>query len=124
VPACATPGKENSIALPVVSPGAVLRCQPNPFSPDADGREDYSVLRYELPLAAALVQIRIFDVLGRHIRFLAMEEPSGSHGEVVWDGRRDDGSVVRTGMYVVLLEVLNSAYGTLLQAKEVVAVVR
>ena len=74
---------------------AVLSCAPNPFR--------YSTrVRYSLE-RDALVDVRVFDVLGRLVAVLDRgSRPAGSHG-VSWDGRNSRGEDVSTGMYFVRL---------------------
>jgi flagellar hook assembly protein FlgD len=99
-----------------------LTFTPNPFSPDADGFEDFTVIQYDLPYRVARIRIRIFDVLGRLVRTLANNEPSGARGEIVWDGRDDEGQRVRIGRYIVLLEAVDES-GNLVDASKAVVVV-
>jgi flagellar hook assembly protein FlgD len=99
-----------------------LNCSPNPFSPDGDGHEDFTIISYELPTSAALVRIRIFDARGRLIRTLANGEPSGAHGQVVWDGLTDRREKARIGIYIVLLEALDASGGSMQATKCTVVV--
>jgi hypothetical protein len=99
-----TPARPNSILAAVPPAGASVSFAPNPFSPDGDGRDDFAVIRYELPVQVSTVTVRIFDVRGRIIRRLAVNEPAGSQGEFVWDGRNDAAERARVGAYVVLVE--------------------
>ena len=64
----------------------------------------------------------MYDVNGRMIRTLADGEPSGSHGEIIWDGYNDDHEKARIGIYVLLLEALDSNGGNIQTAKGVVVV--
>ncbi|MBM3460382.1 MAG: hypothetical protein FJX77_17820, partial [Armatimonadetes bacterium] len=79
---------------------------PNPFSPDGDGRFDSVQLRYELAKLGIPrpVTLRIFDLTGRPLRQLALEQKSGMHA-LEWDGRDDDGKVVPPGLYLFQLDV-------------------
>lgn len=99
-----TPARPNSILAAVPPAGASVSFAPNPFSPDGDGRDDFAVIRYELPVQVSTVTVRIFDVRGRIIRRLAVNEPAGARGEFVWDGRDDGAERARVGAYVVLVE--------------------
>jgi hypothetical protein len=117
-----TPGCPNSIRDELVAAISHLAATPNPFSPDGDGREDHTIIRFEIPQASGWMSIRIFDVRGRLIRFLANNEPCGGAGAVVWDGFDDARRRVRIGMYVILLEVAGQDCGTLLSARGSVVV--
>jgi hypothetical protein len=49
---------------------------------------------------STVVDVRIFDVAGRHVRTLVREQrlPSGAH-VIDWDGRADDGRALPSGIY-------------------------
>jgi len=118
-----TPCGQNSIHTESGPRRMVLSFTPNPFSPDGDGVEDFAVIQYELPGNVAMVNIKIFDVKGRLVRWLANNEPSGGCGEIIWNGCDDEQRQVRIGIYVVLLEArdergsaLTSARGALVVA--------
>jgi hypothetical protein len=105
-----TPARRNSVFATSFAGENVsgLDVRPNPFSPDADGREDNCVIAYSLKGNVNRVRIRIFDVKGRLVRTLANSEPSGSSGEVVWDGFGENRERLRIGIYIILLESLNA----------------
>ena len=115
-----TPGKSNSIHTESLPAGSRLGCTPNPFSPDGDGRDDYTIVHFELPLQASVISIKIFDVRGRMIRRLSNLEPAGPTGDVVWDGREDDGRKARIGIYIIFLEAMDDQQGVLVEAKSIV----
>lgn len=117
-----TPGKRNSVFAPIIPINASLLFSPNPFSPDADGFEDHCIISYNLPSPAAMIRIRIFDSRGRIIRTLVNNEPSGSSGQVIWDGMNDDRQKVRIGIYVVLLEAFDVNGGNVNAIKGAVVV--
>ncbi len=117
-----TPGCRNSIWHDGVLPAAFLGASPNPFSPDGDGRDDHTIIRFEIPRACGWMSMRIFDVAGRMIRVLANNEPCGHAGAVVWDGLDDGRRRVRIGIYIVLLEVTAQDGGRLFASRGSVVV--
>jgi hypothetical protein len=117
-----TPGEGNSVFVAVLPSDAVLSASPNPFSPDGDGNEDVTIIQYDLPLTTAFVSLKIFDVMGREIRDLLNAAPSGSHREVIWDGRKNDGERASMGVYIMFLEALNQRMGVIKQVKNTVVV--
>lgn len=121
-PAGGTPGMRNSIFTASLPSNVSLSFSPNPFSPDGDGFEDFTMISYRLPTTAALVRIRIYDSKGRLVRSLANGEPSGSHGQIIWDGFTNSREKVRMGIYIVLLEALDANGGTVQSTKGVVVV--
>jgi hypothetical protein len=117
-----TPGKPNSVFTSILPQQSKLTITPNPFSPDGDGREDFVIIQYELPLTVSQIRIRLYDAVGRKIRTLANNEPSGSRGSIVWDGLDDDKQKARIGVYIVLLEAIDDRGGVVETAKGVVVV--
>ncbi|HXG00626.1 MAG TPA: lamin tail domain-containing protein, partial [Bacteroidota bacterium] len=117
-----TPGRQNSIFAATLPSSSQLTISPNPFSPDGDGREDFAVLQYELPLTVSMIRIRIYDAAGRRIRTLANNEPSGSRGSIVWDGLDDERRKARVGIHVILLEAIDDRGGVVETVKAAVVV--
>jgi hypothetical protein len=107
-----TPGERNSVYTrrpPLAAGGeASLSFAPNPFSPDGDGVDDACVIGYTLPWNVAQIRLRVFDALGRLVRTVANSVPSGGSGQLLWDGRDEEGRRARMGMYVVLLEACDA----------------
>lgn len=116
-----TPGERNSIFTQTLPAEAGLSIAPNPFSPDNDGEKDFTIISYEVPITTASVNIKIYDLRGRLVRFLANNQASGSTNSIVWDGHDDTGRLSRIGIYVVFLQALNAEAGLLsIQKKTVV----
>lgn len=122
VAAGGTPGRANAIYTTSLPSNASISINPNPFSPDGDGFEDFCIIRYSLPLTTSLIRISIFDIKGRLLRTLANSELSGPQGEIVWDGLDDAKQRVRIGPYVVFIEAIDSQGGTIATARTVAVV--
>lgn len=121
-----TPGAENSLfAVPAATPehsGIVM--EPNPFSPDGDGRDDNLFINYRLDEPDYLLRVRIFDRYGRLVRTLADGRAAGLEGSLSWDGRRDNGHENRMGIYIILFEAYNSSAGSKQSFRESVVLAR
>ncbi|MEJ2614502.1 MAG: lamin tail domain-containing protein, partial [Ignavibacteriaceae bacterium] len=76
----ATPGKINSIFSENRNIEEKISVSPNPFSPDNDGFEDFTLINYTLSQKTSQVRIKIFDNRGRLLRTLLNNQPSGSKG--------------------------------------------
>ncbi|MFW6348523.1 MAG: gliding motility-associated C-terminal domain-containing protein, partial [Cyclonatronaceae bacterium] len=126
LPEGGTPGAENSLfATPSAPPetrGLVM--EPNPFSPDGDGRDDHLFINYRLDEADYLLRVRIFDRYGRLVRTLADGRAAGLEGSLSWDGRRDNGQENRVGIYIILFEAYNSSAGSRQSFRESVVLAR
>ncbi|NWF90915.1 MAG: lamin tail domain-containing protein [Ignavibacteriaceae bacterium] len=123
-PLGASPGSSNSILTDNPNLSAKISVSPNPFSPDNDGFEDFTIINYTLSQQTAQVRVKIFDSKGRLVRTLMNNQPSGSSGSVVFDGIGDDGAALRIGIYIIFLEALNETNGTVENLKTVVVVAR
>ncbi|HEY3294365.1 MAG TPA: lamin tail domain-containing protein [bacterium] len=120
-----TPGRPNSRAMPFAGGGVeVLRVQPNPFSPDGDGRNEVLSIQYRLEQPDSRLDLKIYDVRGRLIRRLANNEAAGYSGEKLWDGKDDHGRMMPTGLYIIYLEALGKGGTRIQTARRPVALAR
>ena len=121
-----TPGRANSVGMPPGEPmpQGSLAVEPSPFSPDRDGRDDVTAIRYTLAQDAALVRVRIFDAWGRLVRTLEAARLAGRTGALFWDGLDDAGHALRIGIYVILFEALDTDGGTTVVFKKPVVLAR
>jgi hypothetical protein len=115
-----TAGKSNSIYIKVPPPKTSLSVHPDPFSPDGDGYDDFVALSYAVPGTLAHINLKIYDIKGRLVRFLLNNEPSGAERTVYWDGMDDDGIKCRMGIYIVTFEALNESKMCIEQARKTV----
>lgn len=108
-----TPNQENSIYQSKSNPpeDSGISFTPNPFSPDDDGKDDNLFINYKLEKNDYLIKIRIYDRYGRLVKKLADGKQAGFSGQLIWDGRKNDGSRNRIGIYIVIFEAYNSANG-------------
>lgn len=120
----ATPGKQNSIFTSNTNASSNISVSPNPFSPDNDGFEDFTIINYNLSQAISQTRIKIFDSKGRLMRTLLNNQASGQTGSVVFNGLDDDGNPLRIGIYIVYLEAMNDASSIVDKLKTVVVVAR
>jgi hypothetical protein len=120
----ATPGEQNSIYTVNLNKESNIAVSPNPFSPDNDGFEDFTIINYNLTRATSQVRIKIFDSKGRLVRTLENNQPSGQSGSVIFDGIGDDGQTLRIGIYIIFLEAINEGAGVVQTMKTVVVVAR
>jgi len=121
-----TPTRENTIfqTSENIPPDAGLSFDPNPFSPDDDGREDHLLINYRLDQPDYLIKVQIYDRYGREVRKLADGIPGGFEGTLIWNGRKDDGTRNRIGIYIVVFEAFNSTSGKDIAFKKTVVLAR
>ena len=69
---------------------------PNPFNP-------ITTLRYNLP-EDALVNINIYDMMGRQVRTLVNSQQTVGFKSVQWNAINDKGTPVSAGIYLYSIE--------------------
>lgn len=119
-----TPGKVNSIFVVNLNKSSNISISPNPFSPDNDGFEDFTIINYNLSQAIAQIRIKIFDSKGRLVKTLLNNQASGSSGSVVFDGLDESGNPLKMGIYIIFLEALNDNSGVVETIKSAFVVAR
>lgn len=106
-----TPGLRNSIFTVAAISNASVTVSPNPFSPDGDGHEDFSMIKYKLNSSFAQMRVKVFDIRGRLVRELANNQISGSEGTIIFNGLGDDNKKLRIGIYILLIEAIDDRGG-------------
>ncbi|MCF8395247.1 MAG: lamin tail domain-containing protein [Melioribacteraceae bacterium] len=120
----ATPLKENSIFTKGIVSTTGITVSPNPFSPDNDGFEDFTIINYNLTQKAAQMRIKVYDSKGRLVRTLISNQAAGSSGSVIFDGLDDSGRPLRIGIYILFIEAINEFSGTIDVIKKAVVIAR
>ena len=80
---------------------------PNPFNPA-------TTLRYELP-ENGMVNITIYDMLGRQVKTLVNHTQDAGYRSVIWDATNDYGKPVSAGIYLYQIQA-----GEYIQTKKMV----
>ena len=94
-----------------------MRAEPQVFSPDNDGFEDFTQIYLDCAEIGDLITIKIYDTQGRKVRDLVQNQSVALENTFIrWDGTADDGRKVRIGHYILLVENY-MASGELLQSK-------
>jgi len=107
-----TPGAPNSVFSETpVSEDKVLLSSTK-ITPDNDGIEDILVIDLNLTGNGNVVSVEIFDETGGFIRKLANNLLSGPELSIIWDGTADDGNLVNTGIYIILISAYDDAGNT------------
>ena len=79
-------------ALPAAPAGWLYPAAPNPFNPQ-------TTLRFALT-RDGFVELKIFDLNGRHVRTLVSEVLTEGEHSRIWDGRDTQGRLVASGVYL------------------------
>jgi hypothetical protein len=118
-----TPGAPNSmfVEVPVTSEKVVFSS--SKITPDNDGNEDILVMRFNLTGNGNVVSVMVFDESGNYIKKIAANMLVGPEASLTWDGTADDGSSVRTGIYIVFITLFDDT-GKTDKWKKVCTVIR
>ncbi len=119
-----TPAARNSLEIPPTTTSAELVASPETVSPDGDGFEDFIRASWRLPTRTARITAFVYDRNGRVVRRLANNEPAAAEGEVIWDGRDDEGRTPGIGPYIIRVEAYDDAGGGVSAAQAVVVVAK
>lgn len=103
----ATPGMPNSQHLPNIAGDGVIQIEPETFSPDGDGFDDFLTLRFISPPPGAVANVRVYDAHGREIFRLAEGVSVGAGSVLRWEGVNSNGERARVGPHVIWVELFN-----------------
>jgi len=100
----ATPAYKNSQAATDVVAEGMIRLEPEAFSPDGDGYNDFLNIIYQFDEPGWVANIHIYDANGRLIRKLIENELLAMEGILKWDGTDDNENKARIGIHIVWAE--------------------
>jgi hypothetical protein len=103
----ATPGLPNSQTEIKTATKNEILPEPLVFSPNGDGYNDLLIIRFILDKPGYIANVRIFDVVGRQVKFLARNESLGQEGSWSWNGDSDSGQKLKLGVYIILVELFD-----------------
>jgi hypothetical protein len=108
----ATPGRPNSQQQQSDPAGTgILTLEPELFTPDDDGQQDFTTLSYRLDGPGYVGSVTIYDAQGRLVRQLARNETLPTTGFWRWDGLNAQNQKAAVGYYVLLVELFRADGG-------------
>jgi hypothetical protein len=116
----ATPGRPNSQVQDTPGGNQELTIEPEVFTPDDDGQQDFATLTYHLDAPGYAASITVYDALGRLTRRLVRNETLSTNGLVQWDGIDDKGHKAAVGYYILLVELFRPSGGEKREFKKTV----
>ncbi|MDD4856677.1 MAG: lamin tail domain-containing protein [Candidatus Krumholzibacteria bacterium] len=119
-PTGSTPGEENSTRVETMRDGKGIVISPNPFCLRRDGEASITGKRARDETGFL---VRVFSLEGFEVRRIFGEREGSLEFSCRWDGRANDGSCVRTGLYVCLVEFTGAGGGVCRKEKTCIAVV-
>jgi len=107
-----TPGYPNGALFWRNVSKAEIEIGPVPFTPDQDGKDDFLSIKLSLP-ASCSVNLCIYDFSGKKVRCFY----GPARKQYFWDGKADNGKLVRCGPFFVVAELTSTRGTTLLRKK-------
>ncbi len=103
----ATPGIRNSQYFHSTAADTEIIIEPEVFSPDNDGYNDFVSIRYNFNDPGYVANITVFDAKGRIVRRLVKNTLLGTTGVFTWDGINEKNRRASTGIYLIYTEVFD-----------------
>ena len=103
----ATPGLPNSQTGSETGFQDEITCEPKAFSPNGDGFNDELNIQFKFSKPGYIANVRIFDSIGRQVRFLIKNQSLAQKGNWMWDGHDESGQKLNIGVYIILVEVFD-----------------
>ncbi len=105
----ATPAYKNSQFSNSVAVDEQISIDPEVFSPDDDGYNDFVNIHYKMDASGYVASVIVYDAKGRFIKQLANNELlSADDGIFTWDGVNEKGEKARIGIYIIYFETFNT----------------
>ena len=77
------------------------------FSPNDDGFQDYLLMHYSIDKKGYFANIFIYDMEGKLVKRLTINELLSSEGQIKWDGETEEKLVAPVGTYIIYIELIN-----------------
>jgi hypothetical protein len=118
-----TPTEKNSESFQGAGGNDLFQAEPEIFSPDNDGYQDFCFIRYHLTQNGFTASITIYDINGREVRMLANNNTISGDGSFRWDGLDDQRNPLPMGHYVIC-EDLFTVTGKIEKFRQVVVLAK
>jgi len=105
----ATPGLSNSQTESETVIQDEITPEPKAFSPNGDGYNDQLSVKFKLSKPGYIANVRIFDSVGRQVKFLVKNQSLAQDGSWFWNGDSDSGQRLNLGVYIILVELFDQA---------------
>ena len=103
----ATPGYRNSQHSDFEPGEKQITVNPEVFSPDNDGYNDYVNIAYRFNEPGNVASITVFDSKGRVVKRLVKNTMVGTEGVFIWDGLNENNRRADIGIYLIYTEVFD-----------------
>jgi len=103
----ATPGYRNSQYNDFEPVDKHIIIEPEIFSPDNDGYNDFLNIHYNFDDPGFIANITIFDAKGRIVKCLVKNTLLGTKGSFIWNGINEENRKASIGIYLIYTEVFD-----------------
>jgi hypothetical protein len=103
----ATPGLPNSQTESTTEIQDEITPEPKAFSSNGDGYNDELKIKFKFSKPGYVANVRIFDAVGRQVRFLVKNQLLAQEGSWLWDGKSKSGQKLNIGVYIILVEIFD-----------------
>jgi hypothetical protein len=100
-----TPGQLNSQALLAAVPKSIFEITPEILEPGNNGFADFAAIRLLNERQGLMANLRVLDEQGQEVKVLANNQLIGREAFFSWSGTNEAGRPVRTGYYIVVLQL-------------------
>lgn len=104
-----TPSYQNSQFRLDLQVQGDVNTNPEVFSPDNDGTDDFLTISYRFPERGYVMNITVYDAGGRPVKSLQRNAVCSQSGNFRWDGLNDKMQQLPLGPYIIFTEVFNLA---------------
>ena len=118
-----TPGAPNSIYSETSTASDIVVFSSSKITPDNGGYEDFLEIALNLEGNGNVVSVTVFDETGSYVRSIVKNMLVGQKASFIWEGTADDGTIVRTGIYIILITLYDDK-GKMEKWKRVCTVIR
>jgi hypothetical protein len=102
-----TPTAVNSQTFPEITQEDLISVTPEVFTPNQDGYKDFTLINYTLDEPGFVANVAIYDIVGRKIKVIALNETIGVEGFWKWDGTNYNNEKAKIGIYIVLVDLFD-----------------
>jgi hypothetical protein len=102
-----TPGYINSQFRRSQNKNAAISVQPEIFSPNNDGQNDFALINIKTEEQGKVANAVVFNAEGRRVRYLLKNEVLGMSNNFTWDGYGDNDQLLPSGIYIIFTQVFD-----------------
>jgi len=102
-----TPGYINSQFRRSQNENAAISVQPEIFSPNNDGQNDFALINIKTEEQGKVANAVVFNAAGRRVRYLLKNEVLGLSNNFTWDGYGDNDELLPSGIYIIFTQVFD-----------------